>query len=356
MNTKITLIAMLVLFATNAFAQVGIGTTTPDPSAALDVVSTTKGLLPPRMTDIQRNAIVSPASGLTIYNTNENCLQWYDGDYWFSGCSGSFAPNPVLGSGFTNGFQNNNTCTTKIISVTSCASVAGAIQNDNTSTLDGIEYDWNLAIGLVAGGTTQALVEIGGQCWFSRNAIAEPTAPCADQINTGCNVWGASSPGDIGSWGYFNTSSNTAWATSEPAAGEGLHYQWSAAMNNSTTERAQGVCPTGWHIPSDCEWMYLENSLGMSIAMQETNNGWRTTTGEGTKLKVGGSSGFNGLLLGDRSTTGTFTDRDFYGFWWTSTEGITNIAQRRFLESTQAGINRLSPLKDFAFSVRCLKD
>jgi hypothetical protein len=53
----------------------GIGTTTPDAKAALDVTSTTKGFLPPRMTTGQRDAIVSPTAGLVLYNSTTNKLQ-----------------------------------------------------------------------------------------------------------------------------------------------------------------------------------------------------------------------------------------------------------------------------------------
>jgi hypothetical protein len=64
--------------------NVGIGTPTPAASAQLDVSSTTKGFLPPRMDSTQRNAIVSPATGLTIYNTNINAFQVYNGTKWYS--------------------------------------------------------------------------------------------------------------------------------------------------------------------------------------------------------------------------------------------------------------------------------
>ena len=66
--------------------NVGIGTTNPVITAALDVSSTTKGFLPPRMTTAQRNAISSPAEGLTIYNYDTKCLEFYNGTYWASAC------------------------------------------------------------------------------------------------------------------------------------------------------------------------------------------------------------------------------------------------------------------------------
>ncbi len=64
--------------------NVGIGTTTPAASGQLDVSSTTKGFLPPRMTTAQRDLIVSPAAGLIIYNTTFKSVQVYNGTAWFS--------------------------------------------------------------------------------------------------------------------------------------------------------------------------------------------------------------------------------------------------------------------------------
>jgi hypothetical protein len=64
--------------------NVAIGTSTPAASAQLDVSSTTKGFLPPRMDSTQRNAIVSPATGLTIYNTTLKSVQVYNGTVWYS--------------------------------------------------------------------------------------------------------------------------------------------------------------------------------------------------------------------------------------------------------------------------------
>jgi hypothetical protein len=62
--------------------NVGIGTTAPAVSALLDVTSTTKGMLPPRLTTAQRDAIASPAAGLTAYNTTTNALNVFNGTAW----------------------------------------------------------------------------------------------------------------------------------------------------------------------------------------------------------------------------------------------------------------------------------
>lgn len=74
----------LVVLSQPVFAQVGIGTNTPNNSAMLEVVSTDKGILFPRMTSVQRNAIVAPAAGLYVYDTNTKSLWYYNGALWIN--------------------------------------------------------------------------------------------------------------------------------------------------------------------------------------------------------------------------------------------------------------------------------
>ncbi len=65
-----------------ASAQMGIGTVTPNSSAQLDVTSTSKGLLVPRLTNTEMNSISSPVAGLQVYNTTKSCLYTYNGNAW----------------------------------------------------------------------------------------------------------------------------------------------------------------------------------------------------------------------------------------------------------------------------------
>jgi hypothetical protein len=74
---------LMFYFIANAQSQnVGIGTILPDASAQLELSSTSQGLLPPRLTKLQRDAIVAPAEGLVIYNTTSKMLNYYDGLGW----------------------------------------------------------------------------------------------------------------------------------------------------------------------------------------------------------------------------------------------------------------------------------
>jgi hypothetical protein len=90
---KYIVIFFFLFLSAGTYAQTGIGTTTPDASAQLEVSSTTKGFLPPRMTEEQRDAIVSPATGLIIYNTTANTLEYKIASGWVSLISNPDATN-----------------------------------------------------------------------------------------------------------------------------------------------------------------------------------------------------------------------------------------------------------------------
>lgn len=92
---KVLLLLLSFLLVTITHAQVGIGTASPDSSAMLEVQSTTKGFLMPRMTTAERNAIPNPAVGLFIFNTTDGCLQYYKGSSW-STCLVERSELPVI--------------------------------------------------------------------------------------------------------------------------------------------------------------------------------------------------------------------------------------------------------------------
>jgi len=79
---KTILLTILATVFIGSYAQVGIGTNTPNASAMLDVSSSSKGFLLTRMTTLQRNAILSPAAGLLVFDTDKSTLYLYDGDQW----------------------------------------------------------------------------------------------------------------------------------------------------------------------------------------------------------------------------------------------------------------------------------
>ena len=86
---------------------------TPNPTSVLDVSSTTKGMLMPRMTTVQRNAIITPANGLLVYDIDVNCVMYYSTTLasWNSLCSGSNALSLIANTTTVlttiNRFRNN---------------------------------------------------------------------------------------------------------------------------------------------------------------------------------------------------------------------------------------------------------
>ncbi len=116
MRNYLVLVTLLIT-ANISYAQVGIGTSSPAGSSQLDVSSTTKGLLPPRMTTSQRDAISSPATGLQIYNTDNRAIETYTGTSteWFTlgRGKGGVSSNTALGvkTLFMNTTGQDNTAT-----------------------------------------------------------------------------------------------------------------------------------------------------------------------------------------------------------------------------------------------------
>jgi len=88
MNKKLQLLAFSLIMSVSGFAQVGIGTTSPAASAALDVSATDKGFLMPRMTTTQKTAIASPDVGLQVYDTDTKSTWTYNGTAWVEGDGG----------------------------------------------------------------------------------------------------------------------------------------------------------------------------------------------------------------------------------------------------------------------------
>lgn len=88
MKKILKVLVLIICISFTSYAQVGIGTTTPDASAALDVSSADKGFLMPRMTTVQREAIVNPATSLTVFDTDTNTFWSYIASTWVQATPG----------------------------------------------------------------------------------------------------------------------------------------------------------------------------------------------------------------------------------------------------------------------------
>jgi uncharacterized protein (TIGR02145 family) len=130
-------------------------------------------------------------------------------------------------------------------------------------------------------------------------------------------------------------------------------YQWNEAMQYSTLEGAQGICPNGWHIPMYLEYDALRHTVSLDgNALKAIGQGDSISPlwmGKGTN-----TSGFAALLGGSQDTGGYFFDRTIRGFFWSSSGGHP-YAYNMNLYAFSSYIG-LDSQKGSGFSVRCILD
>jgi hypothetical protein len=130
---KTILILTLLCAATSIQAQVGIGTTSPETTSILDLTSTTKGFLPPRMTSTQRDAIASPVAGLMIWCTETLELQVYNGTRWINS-TGSGPSCILIGSDIDGEATGDRSGYSVSLSSDGSTVAIGAYYNDGSAS------------------------------------------------------------------------------------------------------------------------------------------------------------------------------------------------------------------------------
>ena len=222
--------------------------------------------------------------------------------------------------------------------------VCGGICNEDADG-DGV-CDWDCGESLVYDGYDYSTVQIGGQCWFSENCRYLPAVYPSSE--------GSDSEPFYYVYDYHGTDVEAAKATTNYET-YGVLYNWSAVMT-------EGVCPSGWHVPSDGEWQTMEMSLGMSEA-NASSNSWRgspvgdylkSTSGWYNNVNASNSSGFTGLP-GGQSWSGGFYYNGSHGLWWSASESDSN-SWRRVLHTDFDSVDRSSDSRDVGFSARCVRD
>jgi len=223
------------------------------------------------------------------------------------------------------------------------------IESGNTVT----DYDGNV----------YQTVQIGSQVWMAENLkvthYADGSAIPLVESNSAWDYLGYS---DKAYCWYDNSTANR--------DSYGGLYTWATVMDgavSSTTNPSgvQGVCPDGWHLPSDPEWKQLEMHLGMSQA-ESDGIGYRGTD-EGGKLKEAGTthwsspntgatnaSDFTALPGAARMYTGSFTGVGDIALFWSTTESDGSRAWIRSLANHRAEVTRFCSVRSGGCSVRCV--
>lgn len=301
---KILLTAIITLIGIHtATAQVGIGTDAPDDSAALDIVATDKGLLPPRMTEAERDAINNPAAGLQV---------------WCSTCGSNGEMQVYNGSNWTN-MIGGNASTSPTPSVT------------NSSTGE-IWMDRNLGASQVATGVSDAaaygdLYQWGrGTDGHQLRSLDCNTSDCFDASNDNSNL--PATAADVSQAKFdgkfiFNMPSPIDWHQANP---DNTLWQGVNGTNNP--------CPSGYRLPTEAEWQAERQSW--------SSNDHNGAYGSPLKLPAAGS----------RNGSGGFRSVGFGGYW--SSTVSSNDARRLNFNSSNADMR--SNDRAFGFPVRCIKD
>jgi uncharacterized protein (TIGR02145 family) len=295
--------------------NVGIGTTSPNPSAKLEINSSDQGFLPPRMTTNQMVSIAGPAEGLMLYNTDLKRIFWYNGASWTDMSGGEiFHPCP-----------------------------------DQPV----VQYE----------GQTYHTVQIGEQCWLRENlnygdmADSRPLGDhekyCYDNDTSNCEIygglyeWDAAMMWNVGPQGIcpsnFHIPSDEEWKILE-----------------GTLDTQSGVGSPEWDLNG---WRGYDAGGKMKTSgVVEANTGlWNMPNTGATN-----ESGFTVLPGGYLNAPPPMGPRDIWvnGFagigegavFWSSTDDGDDRAYIRSLAADQASVHRISELKGEAASVRCLRD
>jgi len=196
---------------------------------------------------------------------------------------------------------------------------------------------------------------IGNQCWMKENLRVT-------QYADGTNLPLVEGTSD---WDNFGTTNKAyCYYNNNASNGQvyGALYTWPAAMNEATSSSAnpsgvQGICPDGWHLPSDNEWIELADYLGGgSIAggkMKESGYAhWSNPNSGATN-----SSGFTALPAGYRTGYGEFSRLGTYTYFWSSTKAEGSSAESCWLGYDYTDFflpSGGSPV--MGLSVRCLRD
>lgn len=294
---KLLLVLMFLITYFSLNAQVAINTdgSTADPSAMLEVKALDKGMLIPRMTQLQITAIPSPVDGLIVYNTDVSRFYFFDENVgqWIE------------------------------------VAIASGTLPTNCGTITDTS------------GNTYNTIQIGSQCWMGANLATT-------KFNDGSDIPLVISNSQ---WNSLTTPGYCWYNNDESTYGEtyGALYNWYSV-------NAGNLCPSGWHVPTDTEWSTLSTFLGgQSDAggkLKETGLAhWATPNAGATN-----ESSFTGLPGGYRFGDGNYYLMSIEGFFWTSTEYDVDKGIYYYLDFNNTNLIGFWDSKKYGFSVRCIKD
>jgi uncharacterized protein (TIGR02145 family) len=261
---------------------------------------------------------------------------------------------------------NGGTLTNSV--VTECRADKGpAVSGGNGSLINNtITRNYPTHCGTVADydGNVYPTVVIGQQCWTKQNLRTT-------HYHDGTAIPYGNAPSTTEPFYYVNYAA----ITPQMLENYGYLYNWPAVMNGATSSNANpsgvtGICPYGWHVPSDAEWTemtdfvnshnyYRCNGYDAQIAKAlASTSGWTTTS---NVCEVGNNQGGNNATLFAVFPAGSYGGNNTYNYYqsvacfWSSTAYNLTFVWLRNLNNTYTMVNRYYDEKFYGSSVRCVK-
>ena len=249
------------------------------------------------------------------------------------------------------GFENNGQTYKESAAVADTVLQSGILD----TPIEGRGYTFQFATNIACPGTstvdyegqTYSTVQVFSQCWLAEN------------LNVGTMINGSEEMTDNGileKYCYFNDEDN--------CDTYGGLYLWDEVMQYATQEGTRGICPPGWHLPSDEEWKVLEGAADSQYGIGDP--AWDPYEYRGldvgTNLKSADSWNgtddfmFNGLPAGLRNGNGGWGSIANFSGWWSSSMTNANYNKSRYFETGETGSGRFDVFELTGFSVRCIRD
>lgn len=214
-------------------------------------------------------------------------------------------------------------------------------------------------------GNSYSIVKIGEQWWMAENLRSTRYADGTEfLLLEDSDRWSHLAPTEKAYCFYNN----------DESLNYGALFTHSAAIGHDVISGKQGICPDGWYLPGNDEWMELENYLinnGFNYDCTSTDNkigkslastsGWSISDhiegAVGNVQTTNNSTGFNAIPAGFRSNeSGVFMKEDFFGNWWSRTEHSDLTAETWYLDAIFSSLNHHFNHKSTGNSVRCIKN
>ena len=265
-----------------------------------------------------------------------------------------------VGKGSSNSFPYNYEWNTTGLSIGNHTIKASAYDSEGASNSAEINISLTTNSGGNQTGTVTDIdgnnyqtVTIGTQEWMAENLKVThyPNGNVIPLVTS--TAWSNLSDNNTDdAYSYYNNNTANIY---------GALYTYAAAIGDNWTKdlvENQGVCPDGWHLPTDADWDVLKNYLGSNAGSKLAGNATLWENGSLEQSADFGISGFSALPSGSLSYDGcTYGDLGVYSFWWSANESdFSQAGYRKLYFNSSEVIGTNGEPKSNGYSVRCVRD